>query len=252
MAPVRTLLPIGAFVALLLLGCGSSGGDGASKKSFAACCAAAADCASNVCSSDQHVCTRTCSADTDCPPEPKSGTAKCSSKGVCEGETKDLDCEHPGGSQGGGGASSSGGETGAGGAGGSVGSGGLSSGGAIGASGAKGTGGKASTGGGIGIGDPCPTDAACESGTCYRPGGPPGFCTTTCSVSFDAACSGSSPGGQNASGEYLYCLPFGGSGGRCFPGCVNSPTVCSKFLGVTCTSVKDIANYGGKVCTETL
>lgn len=249
MTLIRTLLFASAIIAVHSTGCGSSG-DGASKKSFAACCTTAADCESNVCGDDQHVCTKACTVDTDCPPEPKSGTAKCSSKGVCEGETKDLDCEHPGGSQGAGGALASGGATGTAGSGGSVGSGGLTSGGASGVTG-TGTGGKASSGGGIGIGDPCSTDAACESGTCYRPGGPPGFCTTTCSVSFDAACSGSSPGGQNASGEYLYCMPFG-SGGRCYPGCVNSPTVCSKFAGVTCTSVKDIANYGGKVCLETL
>jgi hypothetical protein len=255
MTLLRTLLLVGAMLGVHSTGCGSSGTDGPSKKSFAACCTTAADCASNVCGDDQHVCTQTCAADADCPPEPKSGTAKCSSKGVCEGETKDLDCEHPGGSQGAGGALASGGATGTAGTGGGIGSGGLASGGASNTGGKSGSGGKSATGGasggGIGIGDPCSTDAACESGICYRPGGPPGFCTTTCSVSFDAACSGSSSGGQNASGEYVYCMPFGG-GGRCFPGCVNSPTVCSKFLGVTCTSVKDIANYGGKVCTETL
>ncbi len=104
---------------------------------------------------------------------------------------------------------------------------------------------------GLAIGERCTTESQCRSGVCYRPKGTTGFCTTSCSTSFDAACAGAKDNGAHTTaGEYLVCMPFAG-GGRCYPGCVQGKQAACTPFGMTCrTSQKDIKNYNVSVCLE--
>ncbi len=103
---------------------------------------------------------------------------------------------------------------------------------------------------GLGIGEKCTSETQCRSGVCYRPKGTTGFCTTSCSTSFDASCSGDSAGGKNSLGELINCMAFAG-GGRCYPGCINGKQASCTPFGMTCrSSQKDIKGYNVDVCLE--
>lgn len=220
---------------VLAVACSSSGA-GTVARAFAECCTDDSECASGVCSKDHLACSIACVDDSECPAEPKSGEAKCSGKShVCEAERSGSDsCESHSGTDSGSAIDTGGDDTGS-----SVDTGSSAD-----------TGTKPETSSGtLGIGEPCSDATKCKSGICYRPGGSPGFCTTSCSTSFDAACSGDSAGGKNSFGEYIVCMSFAG-GGRCYPGCVNSATACSHFAGVHCVAGKDIKSYNVKACVE--
>src|SRR5882724_3714361 len=70
-------------------GASTSGGGASSEtnKAFAECCASDSECASGVCSPKHLACSVACTKDEDCPPEPQSGKASCSTTyGVCQAE----------------------------------------------------------------------------------------------------------------------------------------------------------------------
>jgi hypothetical protein len=84
------------WVACLLLLLGGAGAwpwgcGGNTQRQFSECCNGGAECASGTCHPTHRACTQQCTADEQCPPEPKSGTPSCK-EGLCQAELEGDVC----------------------------------------------------------------------------------------------------------------------------------------------------------------